>query len=138
MNSLSRPLAILEKAFVLFACSAFVGSFIVWKANPGKPLAYVLALGSPLFAVGVALIAMSSIRDLVPNSKSGFPSNITLPIVYTTFLLLGQVIFYTTPTALTTIPPILQYGLIWRDPVPLIISGVMQFVILSLIGLAKQ
>lgn len=136
MTSLTRLLdrlsIAIETSMLLFPSAAFVGVFHVWRQNPTHREVYAVVAGVPALAAFLFLLAAAFVPNLTAVKSFRFPLNVSLPLAFCGLLLASEMLWTTSPNALSTGHEVLQFATLWTIPGVLIETLLLQVILLTL------
>ncbi len=112
----------LECVLVLFACSAGPASLLVWLNGAEASGAYWMMIGVPATA-SAAFVAISLlVPGLFAVGGLRFPLQITLPLTFSSLILLSAAMWTTTPEEIVSSFDVIRFARLWQQPGALLIT----------------
>jgi hypothetical protein len=118
----------------LFLCSAAVGAFHVYMSRPVDVLPYALVIAVPFMTTISFLLVSALVPTMYGGGKLVFPVTVTLPIVYSVLVMVSATLWSTTGSSLVRPQPILDVIGVWFNPTVVMLTVVIEFVVLTLMG----
>ena len=124
-------------ALPMYACSAGYGGYVVFKdsSTPGSYLGIILGL--PAIAMALMVILTATVPDLLAPQKLVFPLNITLPLVFSSLLLLTVLLLTSTGSSLIIAHDRLRVAMFWANPTVIFLVTLSQILCLTVLALFK-
>jgi len=123
---------------ILYACCAGYGAYMVWHSNPSSKASYGIVLGFPAIATLVFLAVSMIVPGLYAPRRMKFPLNFTLPLVYTSLLILTVILCTSTGNSLILPFEQLKIAKFWLSPAVLALLVFSQVVCLSAMVILKS
>jgi len=111
---------------------------MVWHSNPSSKASYGIVLGFPAIATLVFLAVSMIVPGLYAPRRMKFPLNFTLPLVYTSLLILTVILCTSTGNSLILPFEQLKIAKFWLSPAVLALLVFSQVVCLSAMVILKS
>lgn len=125
-----------EATSTLFATSAFLVIFKIWRDGIESFSYYAVALSIPALA-SMALLGLGlTVPSLFAVRRVAFPLNLTLPLIHGALITMFMELM-NSGLGLIRLPESLQGAMVWANPRMIVISVVAQFIVLSALTLLR-